>query len=75
VHSLMCLCLLRNVKPDASIIQSTALRRFPDALARSRDTLRVGVYACVRAHVCASGQARAFSVAPGYPGSSPGMVA
>jgi len=35
VHSPMCLCLLHNVKPDASIIQSTALRRFPDALARA----------------------------------------
>lgn len=34
VHSLACLYLLRYVKPDASIIQSTALRRSP-----TRDTL------------------------------------
>lgn len=34
VYSLACLYLLRYVKPDASIIQSTALRRSP-----TRDTL------------------------------------
>lgn len=61
MHSPICLRLLRYVKTDASIIESTALRRFPDA---SRARARVYAYA-------RQGPGTRVSPAPGYPGSSP----
>lgn len=73
VHSLACLYLLRYVKPDASIIQSTALRRSPTRDTLLRVTCAHDTTTAMYTRVCTATRmveerTGTCAPAPGYPG-------